>query len=477
VTCTEAIQASPAPGRFGSETLPFIVGVGTMFVSAHVSGINVVFPQILAELGVSVTKGPWILTAYTLSLSACLLVFGNLADRIGPLRIYTWGMALFGLSSGLCALASGEWALVLLRVLQGVGAAMISATSVSLIGESIARSRLGRAVGWQTGMTYAGLALGPLLAGFAAQRFGWRVVFGMNVPAAALAIFLSRGVPEMARQVNSSVWPGFRRHVRLAPLWISGVVVCFVVWNGTTISYFASAWAAICLFFFLRIEARSRDPFFGEWVFSTREFVGAATGEAIYYMCLYAVGFLLTIYLVRGRGFAPAQIGVLIGAQSAIRAVLAPVSGCLSDRFGTSLPVLLGIVFLAGGLCGLCLLTNESAPATILMCLILLGAGAGLFAPANSKIMLCSAPVGKQGMATGILAITRNAGMTLGVGLAALLYARFGGDNTGSLNAVRETFAVVAGIAILQGAFCLSWGFGCARGGSPSATTKNKKGV
>lgn len=132
------------------------------------------------------------------------------------------------------------------------------------------------------------------------------------------------------------------------------------------------------------------------------------------------------------------------------------MSGRASDQFGTGLPLWLGVVALTLAVCGLCLSTNETAPGSILACLILLGAGAGLFAPANSKVLLCAAPVGRQGISTGILATARNAGMTFGVGLAALLYSTFGGDRgMNSLDALREAFAVIAGIAILQTALCI----------------------
>jgi MFS family permease len=457
MTCKPAGLLAPGSGKFGAEALPFIVGLGTMFVSAHVSGINVVFPQIISEFGVSIAKGQWILTAYTLSISACLLTFGSLADRIGLLRVYIWGMALFGVSSGACTLASGESALIVLRVIQGVGGAMVSATSVALIGQSIATCRLGRAVGWQTGMTYIGLTLGPVVAGFGAQRFGWRIVFAINVPAAILTILVARRAPAVARKCSDSEnRPEFKFMLTSVLMWMSGVVAFIISSNGRTGRVFAAAWVAICLFFFLGIDARSPHPLLGRWTVRNREFAAAALGEAIYYMCLHAVGFLLPIYLLRGRGYTTAHVGLLLGSQSAARTVLAPLSGRASDRFGANLPLWLGIVALGLAVCGLCLLTNETAPWAILACLILLGAGAGLFAPANSKVLLCAAPPGKQGISTGILATARNAGMTFGVGFAALLFSAFGGDDgANSLDAVRVAFAVIAGIAILHAALCI----------------------
>lgn len=385
--------------RFTPDALPFIVGLGTMFLAGHVSGMTTVFPRIIGELGVSVSDGQWILTAYTLSLSVCLLAFGVLADRIGLLRVYVWGMAIFGISSGACAAASGVWALVALRSAQGVGAAMVAATSVALIGASIAQKRLGRAVGWQTGMTYAGLALGPIVAGYAVQRFGWRILFAMNVPAAALAILAAAKAPEQETSLR-------------------------------------------------------RKPLFGGWMFRTRGFIGAAASEVVFYLCLYAIGFLLPLHLSQDRGFTTAQTGVLLGLQGGARALAAPVSGRMADLFGAVALVRLGIVFLMLAAWLLYSFSGQTSPGALWGALIALGIGSGLFAPANSKVLLCASPRDRYGISTGVLGTARSVGMTLGVAVATLLYSGFGGggNRIDGLAAVRNAFAVVSLIALLYAA-------------------------
>src|SRR3954451_11988930 len=107
------------------ELLPFMVGLGTMLVAAHVSGVSAAFPFIVGQFGVTVADGQWILTAYTLALTACLISFGALGDRIGFLRVYICGLWVFGISSAACALVWSAWALILLRGVQGVGSAMV----------------------------------------------------------------------------------------------------------------------------------------------------------------------------------------------------------------------------------------------------------------------------------------------------------------------------------------------------------------
>ena len=167
-----------------------------MLVATHVSGTNAIFPRIMSDLGVSVAKGQWILTAYTLSLSVSLLAFGNLADRIGLRQVFIWGVALFGISSGACALAvSASW-LIGLRAVQGLAAAMVSATALALAADSIKEVRMGRCIGCQTCITCIGLAFGPLVAGFVTQHFGWRMLFAVNLPACAIALWVALMGPD-----------------------------------------------------------------------------------------------------------------------------------------------------------------------------------------------------------------------------------------------------------------------------------------
>jgi MFS family permease len=369
-----------------------------MFVAMHVSGINAIFPRIMSDLGASVAAGQWILTAYTLSLCACLLTFGNLADRIGLRRVFIWGVALFGISSGACALApSAPW-LIALRALQGLAAAMVSATSIALAADSVKEIKMGWGIGCQTCMTCIGLAFGPLLAGFITQRFGWRMLFAVNLPASAIAFWVALMGPDTEPSRRASSIPA--RPFRVTGRWFA-----------------------------------------------------AAANEALYYLCLYAMGFLIPLYLIRGQGFTTAQIGTFLFIQGAARAVLAPISGRVTDRFGASLPIWLGIVSLAlsacfFGLFGSGLFGNQATPVAICSALILLGAGAGLFAPANSKAMLSASPAGKYGTAAGVISTARNLGMTLGVALGSVLYVGFGGDGN-TFYTVREAFRVMAGIAIV----------------------------
>jgi MFS family permease len=383
--------------------LPFVVGLGTMILAAHTSGISAVYPSLAESLVVSIVRGQWILTIYTLALTGCLLASGSLADRFGLKRIYTAGMIVFGVSSGACALASGPLVLILLRAIEGFGAAMVSATSVAMIGADVPRRRLGSAVGWQTGITYAGLMAGPILAAYLLGRFGWRALFAVNLPIVAIAVVLAAKLPGELTDPRSRS-DGIQKPSLKA----------FAV-NGIT---------------------------------------GAVADESVFYLCLHAIGFLIPIYLTRVQALSTTEAGVLIALQNAARALTAPFSGWLSDRIGERALVLGGTAFLIASACAMYLFRADSPVAVVAAALALLGAGAGLFAPANSKALFSGAYRNQYGAAAGMLATARNFGMAAGVATAALLYAQFGGaaGTLATLAALRPAFAVVAAVAILYAA-------------------------
>jgi len=171
-------------------------------------------------------------------------------------------MAVYGISSGACALTSGTTALVLLRSVQGIGAAMVSATSVALIGAHVPRWRLGRAVGWQTGMTYAGLAIGPMIAGYVVQGSGWRTLFLMNVPASGLAITAALSAPGGSRTLpdNASSTPAAVGRFHLGHLsrlaWIAGLVTFMIALGGGRGQIAAVACATVCAALFIWTDRR-----------------------------------------------------------------------------------------------------------------------------------------------------------------------------------------------------------------------------
>jgi MFS family permease len=333
---------------------------------------------------------------------------------------------------------------------------MVSATSVALLGAHIPQSRLGRAVGWQAGITYVGLALGPVTAGYVLQRFEWRALFLINVPAVALSIaaVLSFAPPD-SRAISAAAiavgQPWYLPYVASCAS-MGMLVALMIAFAGPSEHVLSLGLAAVCCALFLWVQRRNPKPFWRSDLFRSRDFSTAAVAETIHYLCLYAIGLLIPVYLIQGRRFATAQVGILMAAQSTARAVSAPISGRMCDRVGPAVLTSAGMILLTGAVSYMYNFGADTPVVVIAATLALLGTGAGLLTPANSKALLAAAPTCHYGLSTGVLATARNVGMTLGASVAAILYSNLAGGNDAfaSLQAVRPVLALTAAFAAIS---------------------------
>lgn len=445
-----------AHGRLDDDRLlPLCIGLGTLLLAAHSSGAIATFPAISRQIGTSVAAGQWILTTYTLALSACLLTFGVIADRIGLKRVCIYGLLVFAAGSAICALATRPGTLALLRAVQAAGAAMVSATTVALIGRDVPEHRRGQALGWQTSMTYAGLALGPVTAAYVVDRAGWRALFLLNIPAALLAALALRRFAHGRDQTAIAA----TAHSQRSSLWM---LVQTIAWTATLVAallaiaqserrgWFSGA-AVVCAAAFIAANRRGRTQLLPWSAFRGTAFRSAVANEVIFYACVYAAGFLLPLYLMRQRGLTTVAAGVYIGAQSAARALAAALSGRVADRVASRLVVAAAALVLCGALYWTTAFGLDTAWWQISAAMMLLGAGTGVFVPANSRALLDAAASRRYGVSSGILATARNIGMTLGVALAAAAYSTSSGSGAGAsaMPAMHQSFAILAAVALL----------------------------
>jgi MFS family permease len=180
--------------------------------------------------------------------------------------------------------------------------------------------------------------------------------------------------------------------------------------------------AFIFLSAFIYLEGRVKNPMLDLSLFKRLQFSMTTASAVINYIGIYSSIFLMPYYLIQGRGFTPAQTGLILSAQPLVMAVIAPISGTLSDRIGTRLPAVIGMGILSAGLFLLSRLSVQSSIETIMISLAVVGLGTGAFISPNNSALMGSAPKSRQGIAAGILATARNFGMVLGVGIAGAIY-------------------------------------------------------
>jgi EmrB/QacA subfamily drug resistance transporter len=433
------------------------IGVGTFMSALDGSVVNTTLPLITRYFNSTVATVEWVVTIYLLVLSGLLLSFGRLGDMQGHKRVYLAGFAIFILSSAFCGLATSVTMLIINRGLQALGGAMLMANSPAILTKSFPARQRGQALGLQATMTYLGLIVGPSLGGFLADQFSWRAVFYINLPVGLMALFLS------ARFISSDHPSESKERFDLlgAFTFLTGLIfLLFGLNQGHSLGWISPmiigslAISVLFLAWFYYIEIHSPSPMLDLKLFRSWPFSSAALSAILNYICVYTIIFLMPFYLLQGRSYSPTQTGIILTAMPIVMAIVAPLSGTISDRIGTRIPAMIGMAGLAIGLYLLSGLGATTPPAQIALCLGLAGLGTGVFISPNNSALMGAAPRDRQGIAAGILATSRNFGMVLGVGLAGAVFttviAQTGEvQNAALIGAIQTSFLISCGFAIL----------------------------
>jgi EmrB/QacA subfamily drug resistance transporter len=432
------------------------IGISTFMSALDTSVVNTVLPVVNSSFNSDIATIEWVVIIYLLVVSGLLLSFGRLGDLRGHRPIFLLGFISFIASSVLCGLAQSAWALVAFRGLQALGAAMLSANSPAILTKSFPDSQRGQALGMQATMTYLGLTVGPSLGGWLTDQFSWRAVFFINIPVGFLALWLSfLFVPhdEGKKQVE-------RFDLMGAAFFLAGLVALLLglnqgqTWGWTSVPILSLLIGSVVLLtIFVRIELRVPGPMLDLSLFSRRLFSSSVASAIFNYICVYSIMFLMPFYLIQGRQFSPSQAGLLLSAMPITMAVIAPISGTLSDRIGARLPSTLGMILLGIGLFLFSRLDSRATMSDIIQAMIASGLGIGIFISPNNSALMGSAPRHRQGIAAGTMATARNVGMVLGVGLSGAIFTTVLAQQvepiSGLYTAVQAAFLAAIGVAML----------------------------
>ena len=410
------------------------LAIGAVMATLDISVVNIALPTLSRTFGVPLTRIEWVVLAYVVTITGLLLSVGRFADRTGRRRVYAAGLLVFAAASALCGVAPTAAALVAARVLQGVGAAFMTANSAALLVSSFPEGERGRALGAFGASVGVGLAIGTPLGGLVIQHASWRWLFFLNLPLAALAAVLLPRVPE-SQPARAAGTLG----LGASAVWCAALVALMTGLSRGPERGFASpdVWplfaAALALFAaFALIERRSRDPLLPLRLVQGPLGILVSLTLATQALSI-AVGFHMPLYLEEVLGFDAGASGRWMGMLPAAALVSAPVAGRLSDRFGTRPVGVLGMTLATIGLALLAGLGTEREGARVLGGLALVGVGLGLFTVPNAAALLSLVPRDLLGFAAGLQGTMRNLGIAGGAaGMAAAVasvYARRAGHS------------------------------------------------
>ncbi len=401
------------------------VSIGTLMATIDASSVNVALPTIASEFGISIAQVSWISISYFLVITALLLAVGRLSDLTSRHVVFSAGMGLFGIASGLCALAPNLGTLVAFRCLEAVGGAMIMANSPALVASAFPGERRGRALGTVTLVATVGSSLGPTVGGILTATVGWHGLFLINLPIGLLGVIMGLkvlgGVPHVRTHDKTFDLLG----ALMSALGLGTLV--FVLREGLHLPS-ALAWglglgglATLVAFFWH--EARIRAPLLQPRLFRRRAF-SSATGSSLLSFCSRAGSFfLMPFFLQHEQGYSPAAVGFMMTSFPIAVALVAPISGALSDKLGTRGLTVAGQLLNASALAMMAFLQVDSPLVLVLLPQVMLGMGTALFTPPNNNAMLSAVDPQDLGMAAGMLAVMRNLGLMLGTGFVSVVLA------------------------------------------------------
>ncbi|MCC7367068.1 MAG: MFS transporter [Chloroflexi bacterium] len=448
--------AAAEPTRGQRLTLIAALGVGTFTTALSNSVLNTILPLISNAFQTDISAVEWIVTAFLLVQSGLLLTFGRLGDMIGHRRVYLLGLAVFILSLGLCVLAPSVPLLIGARILQAVGASMFIANSPPILTAFFPPSQRGQVLGIQASTVYVGLAAGAPIGGFLADLFGWQSVFLVPIPFAAIALVTSFLV------LRKDVLSNRRERFDLigAAVYLVGLVMLLLALNRGRSWGWTSELTIGCLLVglvtlvvFVVHERRTPSPMLNLSLFNQRAFTAPVISSMMNYSASAGTVFLLPFALIEGRGLSPGQVGLVLTWQPIVMAVMASVSGGLSDKIGARIPATVGMTILSISLVILSQMGLETPLWELSATLALVGLGIGLFTSPNNSSVLGAVGPERRGVASGILSTARTLGNVLGIGVAGAVYATVlamsGGGHAPAqvVNATSYGMMVAAGLA------------------------------
>jgi EmrB/QacA subfamily drug resistance transporter len=351
-----AAEAAPGTLRYGSPTgrwvlLATILGSGIAFLDGTV--VNVALPTIGRDLHAGLSSLQWIINAYTLTLAGLLLLGGSLGDRNGRRRLFVVGVVWFAAASLLCTLAPNAGVLIAARALQGVGGALLTPGSLAIIEASFRPEDRSTAIGAWSGLAGVTTAIGPFLGGWLVEAFSWRFVFLINLPLAALVVWVAvRHVPESR---DPAAAPKLDlTGAALGAIGLAGVTFALTDGPGrgwtSPLILATGIGGVLALAAFVLVERTSRHPMLPLDLFASRQFTGANLVTFVVYAALGGSLFLLPIELQRVVGYSPLASGVALVPITVVMLLLSARAGRLAQRIGPRLPMTLGPLLAAAGL-------------------------------------------------------------------------------------------------------------------------------
>ena len=449
------------------------VAMGIFLATIDGSIVNVALPTLTREFGAEFSIVQWVVLAYLLTVTTLMLSVGRLGDMIGKKPLYATGFVVFTVGSVLCGLSPTIYWLIGFRVLQAIGAAMLMALGMAIVTEAFPRSERGKALGLSGTMVSVGIVVGPVLGGLLIGALSWHWIFYVNLPVGIVGTFMvMRFVPNLkpAGGQRFDLLGAVTLFICLMALLMALTLGQQAGFTDTTVLALLTG-SAVFMVVFVILERTIRDPMIDLNLFRNRLFdINLVTG-LITFISMSGTIILMPFYLENVLGYDPQAVGFLLAIVPIAVGITSPISGTLSDRFGTRPITVIGLSLLLLGFLAISTLSTETTGWGYVLRFLPIGIGIGVFQSPNNSAVMGAVPPNRLGVASGLLSVTRTLGQTAGIAALGALWAsrvaqRVGGILPGGatsapaaaqVGALGDTFLIIV-VAMGLALALASWG-------------------
>ncbi len=432
----------------------FVISTAAFLVPFMGSSLNLALPELGKEFSLKAITLTWMATAYLISTAIFQIPFARIADLVGRKKIFLLGVVIFSLCCFLCVFAGSGTTLIILRFCSGIGSAMMMGTNIAILSSLFPASQRGKALGINTAVVYASLAVGPFLGGILTHYLGWQSIFffttGIGVVVLLSCHFLLKGEWIESRGEKFDIAGSVLYGAGLA-----AVIYGFSSLPGI-VGFVCLGFGILIFTCFVYYEKQQRFPVFNVRLFSgNKTFSLSSLAALINYAATAAIAFMLSIYLQYVRGLTPQTAGLILISQACVQSVFSLIAGSLSNRVMPSKMATLGMMIIVVGLSGLITLDAETSIVFIIMLLMSLGIGFGIFSSPNTNVIMGSVEKKNYSQASATTGTMRLAGQAFSMGIAGMTISFYVGNNEivnelpAFLQSMRMTFIVFVALCVI----------------------------